>query len=86
MLPRLVAPWKNSTLLIEPSLSEAEALIGTLAGEPKLAPFTGVVRLILGAASTITFTTLDVAVKPRLSVPRAVKAYDPPETLFQVSE
>ena len=46
--PSFVVPWKNSTLLTVPSLSDAFALIVMLAGAVKLAPLAGLVMLTSG--------------------------------------
>ena len=70
-------PWKNSTLLTVPSLSEAFAPIVMLAGAVNVAVLNGLVILITGATLagelTITLVALETVVAPELSVALAVK-------------
>jgi hypothetical protein len=84
--PRLDAPWKNSTCVTEPSLSDAVAVMATFVGARNVAPFNGIVILTTGAASTVTLTTADVAISPRLSVARAVNECTPLAAPFHVVE
>jgi hypothetical protein len=63
-----VAPSKNSTLAIVPSLSEAVAAIVKLPGALNTALFGGAVMLTAGAVLTVTLTAAEVVVAPLLSV------------------
>jgi hypothetical protein len=57
-----VVPWKNSTLLIDPSESFAVALMVMLAGAVNTVLFTGFVMLTVGAALLLTLTAIAVEV------------------------
>ena len=46
--PNKLAPAKNETLVTVPLLTEALALMGTLAGAVKVAPLAGLVMLTVG--------------------------------------
>lgn len=75
--PSLVVPWKNSTLLTVPSLSEAAVSIVTLAPAEKVALLAGLVIVTVGGefgALTVMLTGLEVVVAPALSVAFAVRA------------
>ncbi|KFB77423.1 MAG: hypothetical protein AW06_001461 [Candidatus Accumulibacter cognatus] len=75
-VPISVVPWKNSTLLIVPSVSAAVAVRGIAAGATKLAPAAGAVRLTVGAwlpACTVTVRAALVVTPPALSVAWAVR-------------
>ena len=77
--PSLVDPWKNSTLVILPSVSAALAVILMLAGAVYTKPVTGEVMATVGGTATTTgalikiFTAAEVVVAPVLSMARAVK-------------
>ena len=78
--PRSVTPSKSARFVTVPSESLAVAMMGTLAGEVKDAPFVGEVMATVGgtfAALTVTFTTVDVVERPPLSVATAVSAWAP---------
>ena len=73
--PSNVTPSKNDTFVTLPSESFAVAVMGTFAGAVKEAPLVGEVMATVGgtfAALTVTFTTLDMVDRPRLSVATAV--------------
>ena len=71
-----VVPWKNSTLVIVPSISAAFAATRTYAGAVNVEFLRGAVRLIvggrLGGGLTVRLTGLEVVTVPELSVARAV--------------
>ena len=71
-LPSNVAPLKNSTFPIVPSLSLALATRPTVAGAVKVAPTTGPVIEIVGIALTTMVIDAVVAVAPLSSVAFAV--------------
>ena len=75
-VPSEVDPARNCTLLTEPSLSLALALIVTLAGAVNDAPLAGEVMLTVGggllAEFTVMLTPEEVVVAPKLSVAFAV--------------
>jgi hypothetical protein len=86
--PSFVVPWKNSTFATDP-LSEAVALIVIFAGAVNEALLAGDVMLAVGGvlpALTVMFTPEDVPVRPKLSVARAVKLYEPVATFVQENE
>ena len=72
---------KNSTFVTVPSLSLPEASMIKVAGAEKLAPLSGLVMsqawLRVARVLTVTFTTADVAERPRLSTATAVRAWLP---------
>jgi len=76
-MPNKVVPWKNSTLVMEPSVSVAVAAMATLAGAVKDALFAGPIKLaegaILGGTATVTMITLETLTAPELSVAFAVR-------------
>ncbi len=68
-----VVPWKNSTLLTEPSASLAVALMVKLAGAFETVLLAGLVMLTVGAALEMTVTAVDVVTALLLSVALAVR-------------
>ena len=70
----IVPPSRNSTLVTMPSLSVAVAASAIRDPAPKLAPADGAVNDTVGAMLvTVTFTAVQVATAPRLSVAFAVR-------------
>jgi hypothetical protein len=67
-----VAPLKNSTLAIVPSLSTAAAIRFMVAGAEKIAPELGAVMDTVGAAFEMSVIGAEVAAAPRVSVTLAV--------------
>src|SRR5690606_15059823 len=86
--PSFLSPAKNSTFLIEPSESDAFAVMVTEAPVKTLALFDGEVIDTVGGAffSETIFTGADVVTLPWLSVALTVSTYFPSGTLLQTKE
>ncbi len=63
-VPSSVVPWKNSTRLTVPSLSEALTLIVMLAGALKLAPVVGAVIATVGGLFGSALTSFELILSP----------------------
>ena len=75
MLPRDVAPLKNSTLLIETPVTGAAVAVAVseiVAPGAKLALFAGAVIATVGGTSAVIETACEVEIPPALSVAFAV--------------
>ena len=73
---------KKSTLLTKPSESWAVAEIETLDDTVEDEPSTGLKIVTTGLVVTVIFTGFELVTTPELSVTRALKVYEPAETLF----
>src|SRR5664279_3998507 len=79
-LPSDTSPSKNWTFVTVPSVSLADAPMVMVSVLPKTELSGGLVIVTLGGVFpplTVTFTTLDVEERPRLSVTTAVSAWLP---------
>ena len=78
-----MVPLKNSTFVMLPFASDADAVMVIVAGAVNEAPFNGEVMLVIGnELPTEIFTEDDVVVAPPLSVAFAVRTYDPAAALL----
>ena len=74
-MPSKVVPSKNRTLVTDPLELLADAVMVTIAGAMKVAPFVGAIRVTAGGVleTTDTMTGADVLVPPKLSNAFAVR-------------